>query len=46
MRFLWVGDTSKGFPQIAAFQFARVVFGIVPAGADPEFFCEGGGEGI
>ena len=28
LRFLWVDDTSVGFPQIVEFQFARVVFGV------------------
>ena len=27
LRFLWVDDTSVGFPQIVEFRFARVVFG-------------------
>eukprot|EP00731_Ephydatia_muelleri_P019650 Em0012g475a len=28
LRFLWVDDTSVGFPQIVEFRFARVVFGV------------------
>ena len=28
LRFLWVDDSSVGFPQIVEFRFARVVFGV------------------